>query len=165
MKFLMIIGTAQFILMSVVLIKLFAVDAQLPESNTRSVDQASAEAKFDSAANAPYLGLTEVQIRSIIRQELAEFANHQLRGAEPEATLLAADDSVENAVDSILPGQLEELQVLETRVDYLLGDGEYSAADMHEIEGSLATLPPELRQKLLNRLAKSMTKSNTSFTR
>ena len=165
MKFLMIIGIVQFILVSVVIIKLFAVDAQLAVSNTRSVDQASAETQLEPAANAPYLGLSEAQIRSIIRQELTGFAHDQLREAKLEIEPLAVDDSVDNEVDSIQPAQLEELEVFETRVDYLLSDGDYSAADMHEVEGSLAALPPELRQRLLNKLAKSMTKSNTSFTR
>ena len=157
-RFLILIGSIQFILLSVVLVKQFTLDEQLAEAKLLIAELPSPKPQTSSDKQAPQQSLSKAQMRVLISEELATFSDYQRQEAELDVASLADGGEMDEI-------QSQKLQELGNRIDYLLSDGEFSAADMQEFEDSLVTLQPELRQKLLNKLAKAMKEAKLGFLR
>jgi len=167
MKLLIAISAIQSVLLCVVLIKLFDLSGQKSVGDHYRQEVAFNDQHANTAAQQPYFpqALSENQVRTIIRQELAAHLSQSIlnqRSIEREASNSnqQIDEDTQKMVSDEQRAQLEEYL---DRVDYLFADGEFSKSDNHEFEQSLASLPAPLRQELLNKLAKSMTKSQTGF--
>lgn len=136
----------------VLLVRLLGMEERLTGQVTAPAEVAQSEPNTTKAAGLPAAGtdstLSETEVRSIIREELAPLM------ASLDGQAAAAIDNP--VVIQYTPAHQDQRDLVSQRLDYYASIGRISGTEMQDLQAEIAKLHPSDRRSMLNRLIRTM---------
>ena len=153
MKLMSALLGGQFLLTMFVVVKLFSIDGRIENYETAAERLFSSDTESDKSqsdiARIDMSGVSEVQLREIIREELVA---HATTSAQPVVEI----DRDAGSARADTPEYKYRLEKVSAQLDYFESVGEISSWEMERFHAEIAKLQATDRRRMLNRLVQSM---------
>lgn len=155
MRVLIGLAALQTILLVVIGLKVFSLDADVAEARDASLDALSETAQLRQRADAMQLGAPQPAMQfadatSISADDLRRIVREEVAALPAQQVQTTAASSAPRMVSD------RDLDAVRQRIDAFIARGAIEPAEMTELQAAIVRLPPDARQEMFSRLTKAM---------